>query len=155
MSRSLVTGVVAGLALLAASCSSDPMATSGVLSIAVDYVQPPPGRPMSIGGYAGFAEVRTPDGEQVWAGEIRPLSRLSEPQPSSQLLELSAGDYDLEVSIRPASDAVVREPDGSLRRDFGPVSASCDATVRISPPDVTIVLVTVVGGDACSIGPAE
>lgn len=156
MNRWFAVGVLAGAMLATASCSSSsPLPATGVLSLDIVFAAPAPGRPLSIGGYAAFGRLNAADGDQVWAGELKPWSRSGEPRPLSQLVELPAGEYGLEMSVRPASDAITVDQNGNVHRDFGPVTATCSTTVLISPPDISAVLVAVVGGDSCSIGPAE
>lgn len=121
------------------------------MSLSVAYVQPPPGAPMSIGGYAAFAQMVGPDGSTIYSGEINPMTNTSQPRASAQLFELPAGDYELTVSVRSASDAISVDQNGNVHRDFGPVSTTCSATVRLSPPDLSAVVVTLSGGLSCSI----
>jgi len=106
---------------------------------------------MSIGGYAAFAQLVAPDGIAVYSGEINPMTNTGQPRQSMQLFELPAGDYALAVSVRSASDAISIDQNGNVHRDFGPVSATCSATVRIAPPAVSAVVVMLVGGSSCSI----
>jgi hypothetical protein len=97
---------------------------------------------MSIGGYAIFAVVRGPDGGFVRSGEL---------STTEDLPDLPPGDYPLHVDIKPASDAVTVLPNGEMRREFGPTSAQCEATLRVSPGEVTSVVITTLGGDLCTI----
>jgi len=147
---------VALVGLLVACGAPEPSAElQGVLSLSVAYEQPPPGGPISIGGYAAFARLTDPDGATIYDGEVNPMTDVDRPRASAQLFELPAGDYELTVSVRSASDAIVIDQNGNVHRDFGPVSATCSATVRISPPALTAVVVTLAGGSSCSISLAE
>lgn len=121
------------------------------MSISVAYVQPPPGAPMSIGGYAAFAQLVGPDGSTIYNGEVNPRTKIGQPAASARLFELAAGDYELEVRVLMVSDAVNIDQNGNMHFDFGPVSATCSATVRISPPALSAVVVTLAGGSSCSI----
>jgi hypothetical protein len=148
--RVAVSIALAGL--IVACGSPQPSADlQGVLSISVSYVQLPPGAPMSIGGYAAFAQLAGPDGSTIYSGEINPMSNTGQPRASAQVFELSAGDYELDVSVRSASDMISVDQNGNVHRDFGPVSTTCSATVRISPPELSAVVVTLAGGSSCSI----
>jgi hypothetical protein len=148
--RPVVLVAVAWL-LIACGAPQPSAEPQGALSLRVAYEQPPPGAPISIGGYAPFARLTGPDGTRIYDGEINPMTSTGRPQASAQLFELPAGDYSLEVSVRSASDAIAVDQDGNIHRDFGPVSTTCAATVRISPPELSAVVVTLVGGQSCSI----
>lgn len=143
------------VALFALSaCSGTVPPATGGLSLSVTYIAPPPGAPMSMGGYAAFARLTGPDGGAIYDGEINPWTSAGEARDSAQLFELLAGDYELSVTVRSASDAIEVDQNGNIHRDFGPVTATCAATARISPPDLTAVVVTVAGGTSCSISAA-
>jgi hypothetical protein len=148
--RVVILMVLGGLVLACAS-AAPPADQQGVMSLSVAYVQPPPGAPMSIGGYAAFAQLTGPDGSTIYSGEVNPMTNANQPRASAQLFELPAGDYELAVSVRTASDAISVDQNGNVQRDFGPVSATCSATVRMAPAEVADVVVTLAGGSSCSI----
>lgn len=141
---------LAALGLAAACLGTTPTAdpgSTGEVMITVRFQQPPPGQPISIGGYAVLAHLASGNGEAVIDEELVP--------GVGTRRSLPAGDYELGVAVRPASDAIEIDQFGNQQRDLGPVTATCAATLRITPADHLSVLVTVVGGDACSIGPVE
>jgi hypothetical protein len=129
-----------GIGPVAQTPSPDASAT-GAISLDLSYERPPIGRPMSIGGYAMFGQLTSPGGETVLAGELRPV----------HLTGLEPGAYEFSVSVRAASDAISVDNNGNYQRDFGPVSATCSATLHVGPAEVAAVLVTAIGGDSCQI----
>lgn len=146
-----------GLAVLLFACGSpQPSADlQGVLSLNVAYQQPPPDAPRSIGGYAALAHLTAPDGSVLFSGEIDPLNNLEQPRAMPPTFELPAGDYQLEVKVLSASDAISVDQNGNVHRDLGPVTSTCSATIRVEPPTVAGVVVTLNGGASCSISLAE
>jgi len=125
------------------------------MTFSVVYEQPPPGAPISIGGYAPFARLTGPDGNTIFNAEINLRTNIGQPGASAQLFELAAGDYQLTVSVLVASDAISIDQNGNVHRDLGPVSTTCSATVRVTPPELSAVVVTLVGSSSCSISLAE
>lgn len=131
---------------MVSACGGPPGPTpdpSGQLAITHVYEQPPPGQPISIGGYATLLKIQTPDGSFVDSLELS--------TEDAAILPLEPGDYELLVTVRSASDAITVDQNGRVHRPLGPVSARCDATVRITAGDRTNVGVTTVGGDACRV----
>jgi hypothetical protein len=145
------------LALLGLACGSlgPSPDLQGVLSLSVAYIEPPPGAPISIGGYAPFARLTGPDGNTIFNGEINARTNIGQPDASARLFELPAGDYELAVSVLMASDAISIDQNGNMHRDLGPVSTTCSATVRIAPPALSALVVTLAGGSSCTISLAE
>jgi hypothetical protein len=133
---------------LAAGCSiPQPISTTGTVVISPDYQKPPPSQPISIGGTAIFTTLTSPEGRIVRGG-----GHLSE---VTTFPDLSPGDYDLAVRLAPASDAISCDGDrNNCRREFGPTSATCGATVQVEAGVVTDVVITAIGGEACTIGAA-
>jgi hypothetical protein len=136
--------VLASMSAPACAAPVEEPAGPGGIAIEVRYEKPAPGRPLSIGGYAVFATLKAPDGKVVGGGEL---------ETSNLYSELAPGDYVIDVRLAPASDAILMLPNGDSRREFGPTSARCDGTIRVTADSNTDVAITAFGGDACAIGP--
>jgi hypothetical protein len=138
------------LAALLAACGAAP--TTGFISLRTAYLRPPAGAAISIGGYAAFARLVGPDGSLLFSGEINPIG--DKEAATNRVFEVEPGDYALEVTVRAASDAIGIDQNGVVHRDFGPATTTCAATIPVSGPDQVDVVVSLIGGDFCEIGPA-
>ena len=141
----LTIGAIAWLSVVACGGRVEVTpAGEGVLALVHEYVIPPPGTPVSFGGYATKATVRSVgDTQSIWSSELD--------GDDAVLQTLAPGDYELDVTVQPESDAILVDQNGVMHRDLGPVSARCNATVSITSGERTSVLVTTVGGDLCTI----
>lgn len=148
--------MLAALAVLVLACgSSDPHGSTGDVTLSIRYVQPSPGQPVSIGGYATFGVLTSVDGRTIFSGELDPINPVADPAPTPPRLQPPAGQYRLDVSVREASDAIGIDQNGNIHRDFGSVTSTCTAAIAVTASSLTAVTVTLVGGTSCSISATQ
>jgi hypothetical protein len=141
------------LAVMFVGCGSpQPSADEqGLLTLSVKYQEPPPGVPRSIGGYAVLGQLVGPDGSVTFTGALDPLANQGQPHPTPPTFDLPGGQYRLDITLRFASDAITVDQNGRVHRDLGPVTSTCTASIPVTPPGLTAVVVTLTGGNSCAI----
>jgi len=137
MTRSVVAVLLAATLGACAAPSPTPDA-AGTLVIVASYEEPPPGMPISIGGYGFFAAVDGgPEIEVPFDGSLR--------------LELPAGSHDLTIVTRPASDVLVVNEEGESEREFYDVTAECAEVVEVPSGGEVHVTYQAAGGEDCRV----
>lgn len=137
MTRPLLAAFLAASLVACAAPSATPDA-DGTLVIVASYEEPPPGQPISIGGYGFFAAVDGgPEIEIPFDGSLR--------------LELPAGAHDLTFVTRPASDILVVNEEGDSEREFYEVTAECADAVEVPSGGEVQVTYHAAGGEDCRV----
>ena len=137
MSRHLIAVLMAA-SLVACAAPAAPSDATGTLVIVASYEEPPPGQPISIGGYGFFVAVD--DGAEI---EI--------PFDGSLQLELPAGAHDVTLVTRPASDVLVVNEEGESEREFYEVTAECADAVEVPSAGEVRVTYHAAGGEDCRV----
>ena len=137
MTGRLIAALVAATLVACAAPGGTPDA-GGTLVIVAAYEEPPPGQPMSIGGYGFFVAV---DGG----------AEIEIPFDGSLRLELPAGAHDLTLVTRPASDMIVVNEEGESEREFYDVTAECADTVEVPSGGEVQVTYHAAGGEDCRV----
>lgn len=136
---------VAVISLSLFACTAGPdTAGAATVVFGAEYAEAG-GGPRSIGGYGVFGRLTTPDGDQVWADEIR-FVPIGQAMALDQAVEVAPGNYDLTIDIQAASDVIENG-----RRSFMGTTANCGANLAMDAGDVLALTVTVVGGSSCSV----
>ena len=141
MTRSLAAILFAATLVACGAQSATPSA-EGTLVIVASYEEPPPGQPISIGGYGYFASV---DGG----------AEIEVPFDGSLRLEVAAGSHELTLVTRPASDMVVVNEEGESEREFFDVSAECADSVEVPAGGEVQVTYHAIGGEDCGVTVGE
>lgn len=137
MTRQLLAAFLAASLVACAAPSATPDA-NGSLVIVASYEEPPPGQPISIGGYGFFAAVDGgPEIEIPFDGSLR--------------LVLPAGAHDLTLVTRPASDILVVNEEGDSEREFYEVTAECADAVEVPSGGEVQVTYHAAGGEDCRV----
>ena len=137
MTRRLIASLLAA-SLVACAAPAEPDDAQGTLLIVASPEEPPPGQPISIGGYGYFASV---DG----GGEIEV------PFDGSVRLELPVGAHELTLVTRPASDILVVNEEAESEREFYDVSAECADTIEVPSGGEVQVTYHAAGGEDCRV----
>ena len=134
-----VTGVaLLGMILVACAAPAATPDAEGALAIVASYEEPPPGQPMSIGGYGFFVSVD--GGPEI---EI--------PFDGSLQLPVATGAHDLTFVTRPASDMLVVNEEGESEREFYDISAECEQEVDVPSGGEVRLGYHAVGGADCNV----
>ena len=134
VTRSLAAVLFAATLVACGAQSTATTDAEGTLVIVASYEDPPPGQPISIGGYGYFASV---DGG----------AEIEVPFDGSLRLELPAGSHELTLVTRPASDIL----GANEEREFLDVSAECADTVEVPSGGETQVIYHAAGGEDCRV----
>jgi hypothetical protein len=134
----LIAVLLAAASLVACATPAAPSDATGTLVIVASYEEPPPGQPISIGGYGFFVAVD--DRAEV---EI--------PFDGSLQLKLPAGAHDLTLVTRPASDMLIVNEEGESEREFYDVTAECADAVEVAAGGEVQVTYHAAGGEDCQV----